>query len=86
MHDAAGVGVGERLAEVGADLADVAVAERAAGAQLRQRLAGNQLGDQQRAPVVLAELVERDDPGVVEPRGGLGLAQDAVGVAACRPP
>ena len=36
----------------------------------------DQLGDEQGAAVLLAHLVEGDDPGVVEARGGLGLAQD----------
>ena len=80
VDDPAGVGVGERLAEVEGDLGDVAVVEHPGGAELVERLAGDQLGDQDRAAGVLTELVEGDDRRVVETGGGLCLAQDAVGV------
>ena len=83
VDDAAGVGVVERLAEVGADLADLAVAERARRGLSRARVvAVDQLGDQQRVAVLLADLVEGDDAGVVEARGGLRLAHDPPGLGA----
>ena len=66
----------ERLAEVGADLADLAVAELAVASELVEGGALDQLGDEQRVAVLLAHLVEGDDAGVVEPRRRLGLAQD----------
>ena len=69
------VSVVERLAEVGADLADLAVAERAVAVELGEGRAVDQLGDEQGVAVLLAHLVEGDDAGVVEPRGGLRLAQ-----------
>ena len=81
VDDAAGVGVGERVAEVGADLGDVAVGEHPGGRRrLGEGLARDQLGDEDGVAGVLAELVEGDDRRVVEPRRRLGLAQDAVGI------
>ena len=79
MNDAGGVGVGERGAELGADVGDLAVGDLAGGGQLAQVRALDQLADQIGAAVVLAELVEGDDSGVVEPRGGVGLAQHPPG-------
>ncbi len=75
VHDAARVGVIESLAEVGADLADLAVAELAGVGEAGQGGALDQLGDEQGVAVLLAHLVEGDDAGVVEPGGGLRLAQ-----------
>ena len=75
MDDTARVSVVERLAEVGADLCDLAVAERAFTDELGQGRAVDQLGDQQRVAVLLAHLVEGDDAWVVEAGGGLRLAQ-----------
>ena len=69
------MGVVERLAEIGADLADLAVAERAVAVELGERVAVDQLGDEQGVAVLLPHLVEGDDAGVVEPRRRLGLAQ-----------
>ena len=77
VDDAARVGVVERLAEIGADLSDLAVAELAGAGKPRQRRALDQLGDQQGVAVLLAHLVERDDARMVEPGGGLRLAQHA---------
>ncbi len=79
----------ERLAEVGADLADLSVAERSLRAQLRQGRAVDQLADEQGVAVFFPDLVEGDDPRVIEAGGRLGLAQDpaaAVGGAASRSP
>ena len=53
----------------------VAVGDPARSRQLVERLALDQLADQVGVAAVLAELVERDDPAVVEPRRRLGLAQ-----------
>ena len=76
MDDAVGVGVGERLAQVGADLCDLAIVEPARGPQRGERRPGDQLADQERAVASPAEFVESDDPGVVEARRCLRLAQD----------
>ena len=85
VDDGALVGVVERLAEVGADLADLAVAEGAVAVHLGQRRAVDQLGDEQGVAVLLAHLIEGHDPRVVEPRRGLGLAQNPARSPACRP-
>ena len=77
MDDATSVRVRKRVAQVGGDLGDVAVAKPAALVQPRQRRPGDQLGDQQRVTVPLAELVQGDDPRVVEACGGLRLAEHA---------
>jgi len=75
VDDAACVRMVECLAQIGADLADLAVAELALARLPRQRFAGDELGDEERIAVLFADLVEGDDPRVVEPGGGLGLAQ-----------
>ncbi len=46
---------------------------RRAGQGLRQRAALDQLQDQERRAGVLADAVDLDDVGVVQPRHGLGL-------------
>ena len=79
------MGVVERLAEIGADLADLAVAERAVAVELGQRVAVDQLGDEQGVAVLLAHLIEGDDPGMVEPRRRLRLAQHPA-ASRCAPP
>jgi hypothetical protein len=71
----AGVGVVERLAQIGPDLPDLAVAEASLPGPARQRVAVDQLGDEQRVAVFFADLIEGHDPRVVEAGGGLGLAQ-----------
>ena len=75
MDDSARVRMVERLAEVGADLADLAVAEGTLAAEPGQRPALDQLGDEQGVAVLLPHLVEGDDARMVEPGRGLGLAQ-----------
>ena len=79
MDDAALVGVAERVAEVLADLGDVAVGHSALARDAVERLSLDQLGDQERVAVALAQLIERDDRWVVEASRRLGLAQDAIG-------
>ena len=75
VDDAARVGVVERLAEVGADLADLAVGEHVFAGQAGEGRALDQLGDEQRVAVLLPHLVEGHDAGVVEARRRLRLAQ-----------
>ena len=50
--------------------------------QLRERSAPNQLGDQVDVVVVGRQLVDADDAGVVQPRGGTRLARDPLTLAA----
>ena len=75
VDDPARVGMVEGLAEIGADLADLAVGELAGVGEPGQGRALDQLGDEQGVAVLLAHLIEGDDAGMVEPRRGLGLAQ-----------
>ena len=69
--------VRERIAQLGADAADRAVRDPPGPCKLVERLALGQLRDEVGVAAVLAHLVERHDPAVVEPRRGLGLAQHA---------
>ena len=78
VDDAARVGVVEGFAEVGADLADLAVGEDVLGGQAGERVALDQLGDEQRVAVLLPHLVQGHDARVVEAGGRLGLAHDAL--------
>ena len=74
------VSVGERLAEVVGDLGHVAVTQQSVGVRARQVHPRHQLRNEDRAAVVLAELVQRHDRRVVEAGGGLRLTQDALGL------
>ena len=85
MHDAAAVGVLERAAQREADPQHVAVAEHALGAELVERAAVDQLGDQVARPRVLAGVEDGDHAGVVEPARGQRLAAAALAVAAGAP-
>jgi hypothetical protein len=76
VHDIAGMGVVERLAEIGSELGHVAVGEFAGQAQIAQRGSLHELADEVGMAAVLAELIERDDAGMIEARRSLGLAQD----------
>ena len=73
MDDPAGVGVLERVAERRPDPDDVPVREPLFGEQLSERAAKDQFGNQVDGVGLAGRLVERDDPRVGEPRGGLGL-------------
>ena len=61
-------------AERRADPQDVAVRQRAVAQQVGERRPLDELGDEVDGVLVAAGFVERDDPGVREPRGGQGLA------------
>ena len=69
----------ERVAEVLADLGDVAVGHRALARGAVKRLSLYQLRDEKGVPVAFAQLIKSDDRGMVEPRRRLSFAQDAVG-------
>ena len=80
MHDAAAVRVLERPAQREADPQHVAVAEDALGAELVQRAAMDQLGDQVPGALILAGVEDGDHAGMVEPAGGERLAAAALAV------
>ena len=67
------VGVQEGVGERNADLHDLLVAERLRGEQRGEGLAVDELGDQVEGVVLDAGLVQRDDRGVAEARGGQRL-------------
>jgi hypothetical protein len=79
VDDATLVCVAERVGEREADAQDVPVAERAAPLQRRKRAAAHQLGDEEALAAGLAGIEHRDDPGMVESRGGERLAPAALG-------
>ncbi len=77
MHDPVAVGVGERATDLGADLGDVAIADAARCGVLAEIRPGDEFADQVGDAVLAAELVEGDDPRVVEARSGVRLTQHA---------
>ena len=81
VDHAAGVRMGQRLAQRRADHHDVAVRQRPLGQQLPERRAADELGDEVARLLVGAGLVERDDARMAEARGGLRLALGALGIA-----
>ena len=85
VDEASGVCGGEGPGDAGPDPRDLARRQRAAPAQDRgEVLPVDQLHDDVRAAGVLAEVVDRDDVGVAERGGRLGLLPEArreVGVA-----
>ena len=82
VHDALAVRVGERVEELDADGDHVPVAELVA--ELVERVAAHELPDEDAALAVGEPVVERDDVGVGERRGGLDLAHDARAAARAR--
>ena len=78
VDDAAGVAVVERLGDLRPDVEDVAEAERAFAQELPQVRAGQDRHDEEERPLVPAEVVDRDDAGVVHLRDDLGLALEAL--------
>ena len=85
VHDAAPVRVLERAAQREADPQHVAVAQHALGAELVERAAVDELGDQVARPSVLAGVEDGDHPGMVEAARGQRLAAAALAAVAARP-
>ena len=77
VDDPARVRVLERVAQRDADPHDVEVRQRAVALEVAERAAAHELGDEVPRLVVVAGLVERDDPRVREPRGRQRLALGA---------
>ena len=78
MHDARRVRGGEAARHVGGDPHRLRHGERAARQPLAQALAVEALHrDPGAAAPVVADVVDRDDVGMVEERGGLRLLQEA---------
>jgi hypothetical protein len=79
VDEAVGVCVGERGRHLRGHVERRGERERAAADVLAQRRAAHQLHDEVGVLVRLGDLVDDDDVGVVELRGGAGLAQEATG-------
>jgi hypothetical protein len=78
MNHAGGVGTGQRARDIGGDRERALRRQRAVAREpAAQGLAVEQLEDQIRRSLELAVVVQRDDVGVLQPRGrrGLGLEQ-----------
>ena len=78
MHDPPRVGVGEGVAQRGADPQHVAVGQRAVVLELRECPTSDELRDEHPAVVVASGLVQRHDRRVAQPCGGHGLARGAL--------
>jgi hypothetical protein len=74
VDDPARVRVLERLAQGRPDADDVAVRQRPVALEVGQRAAADELGREVERLVVVARVVQRDDPRVAEPGGGQRLA------------
>ena len=78
VDDPPRVGVGEGVAQRGADPQHVAVGQRAVVLELRERPTSDELGDEHPAVVVASGLVQRHDRRMAQARGGHGLARGAL--------
>ena len=86
VDHAAGVSMGEGVRECQADLGDPPVGEIAAGDQLGEGLAVDELGDQVESVVLDVGLVQGDDRRMGQAGGGERLATGAVGHASSPAP
>ena len=77
MHDRRGVGRGQRRRGLDADVEDFAKGQRAALETLAHGFAFDELRHQESRAVVIADLVDRQDVGMIERRGGTGLMKKA---------
>ncbi len=79
MDHAALVRVAERVAQVLADLRDVAVRDGPIARDPVEGLALDELGDEEGVAVPLSQLIKRHDRRMVQAGGRLGLSQHPVG-------
>ena len=77
MHDAALVGVLERVCKHRTDCQQIAIREPAAAIERCERAALDQLGHEVVSGRVIAGLIQRDDRRVVEARCGAALSLDS---------
>ena len=78
VDDAARVAVVERLGDLDADVDDLAEAQRLVADQPEQVRAADERHDEEERALVAAEVVDRDDRGVVHLRDDLRLALEAL--------
>ena len=76
MHHVAGVGVADRVGDGGRELGGLVGRERPLADEIGQALALDQAHREVRPRLMLADLVDRHDPGMVELGGGLGLGAE----------
>ena len=81
VHDAAFVRLLERRGHVAAKRGDLLFRQRATGNELRQRVARDELHDQEVEPVAAVEIVNRGDVRVIQPGQRLRFASEP---APCR--
>ena len=77
MHDRRGVGRGQRRRGLYADVEDLAKRQRSALETLAHGFAFDEFRDQESCGVVIADLVDRQDVGMIERRCGPGLVKKA---------
>ena len=77
MHDAGGVGLGQPVGHLRGDVQRPARRQARPGQQLAQRLAFDQLHADVGLIAGLAQLVDGDDGGMVQRRGGAGFLFEA---------
>ncbi len=73
MDHPAPVSIVDRLGDRGQDLGRISARERAAGQPMRQALAVDEGHGEEVLPLMLPDLEDGDDPGMVEVGGRLGL-------------
>jgi hypothetical protein len=78
MDDATGVGRGEGVGDLNAEVEDFFNRERLALNAVLERLAFEQLHGDEGATVVLVNIVDGADVRVIEGRGGAGFAAEAL--------
>ena len=84
MDDAGGVGPGQAVRGLARDVERLGQRQRLSRHQRGEAAAVDHLHDDEGAVVLLADLVDGDDVGVVEGRGGAGLALEAGQAAGVR--
>jgi len=84
MENAACVSRIQRVCDLGGKTQEQAYVERACGQHLRQRLAFEQLHDDERATLMLVHFVDGADARVIERRRRARLAHEAVHRHRCR--
>ena len=77
MHDALGVGRVQRVRHVDGDSQQLLDFQRAVADQMLQGLAFQVLHDNERGPIIFADVIDGANVGMIQCRSGLGLAAKA---------
>ena len=78
VHDAFGMSSGQGIGDLNAQVQQLFHLQRLAADALAEGLALQQLHDQVRAPLVLSDVVNRADVGVIQSRGRAGFPMEAL--------